>query len=441
MSDQNQIADELSKAFAEFKDANDARFAAIEKDGIADPLLLEKVDKANADVDRLSAALDETNRSVGRLKVGGSESGSDAIRDQAMRFVAARTGRPVAEVSDEQVQEYTNYTQAFNAHIRNGGARGELLSEGMRNALQVGSDPDGGLWVPSEISSTVATRLFETSDVRSIANVVTISTDSYDIPTDTNKGTSGGWAGETTAPSETGTPQVGMQKIVVHKQWAEPRATQQLLDDSVVNVEGWLAGKIADILMETENTSFVSGNGNSKPRGFLDYSSAAVTTADASRDWGILQYLASGASGGFPTVSGSTASDPDALLDLIAELKPAYLPGAVFAMSRRTQAAIRKLKDADGNYLVDRGVATGATGFTLFGHSIHTMEDMPALGSDTFSLAFGNFREGYTIVDRQGLQVLRDPYTSKPFVKFYTTKRVGGDVTNFDAIKLMKFAA
>ena len=438
----NDIAAQLAQAFEDFKAANDERLAALEK-GRTDPLIEAKVDKANEDIARLQAANEDVMRQVARVTVGGGGAPEDGdLKASARLFIAGRTGRPVDDVTPAQIEQYRAYRGAFNAYLRNGGQRGEMLPEGIRAELSVGSDPDGGYWVPTETSSTVIRRLFETSDMRSLANVVTISTDSLELPNDTNSSTSGGWVGETESRSETNTPKVGVQKIVVHEQYAEPHITQKLLDDAAIDVEAWLGGKTADILTRTENTAFVSGNGSSKPRGWLDYKSASVTTADSSRAWGVLQHLTIGASGAFPTVSGSTASDPDKLLDVIAALKPAYRGGAVWTMNRATEAAVRKLKDADGRYLVGMGdLRDAATGFSLFGFPIRTMEDMPDIAADSFSIAFGNFRVGYTIVDRQGIRVLRDPYTSKPFVKFYTTKRVGGDVTNFDAIKLVKFSA
>jgi len=436
------IAAQLTQAFEEFKAANDERLSALEK-GRVDPLIESKVDKINAEISRLEAACNESLRQIGRLTVGGIGDQDDGdMRAHTRKFIAGRTGQPVDDVSDAQVEQYRAYRNAFRAYARNGGQRGELLPDNIRAELSVGSDPDGGYWVPSETSSAVIQRLFDTSDMRSLATVVTISTDSLELPTDTNSASSGGWVGETDTRAETGTPKVGVQKIVVHEQYAEPHITQKLLDDASIDVEGWLAEKIADILTRTENTAFVSGNGSSKPRGFLDYKSASVTTADSSRAWGVLQHLTIGASGAFPTISGSAASNPDKLLDVIAALKPAYRGGAVWTMNRSTEAAVRKLKDADGRYLVGMGsLGDGATGFSLFGFPIRTMEDMPDIAADSFSIAFGNFRVGYTIIDRLGIRVLRDPYTSKPFVKFYTTKRVGGDVTNFDAIKLVKFSA
>ena len=283
----NDIAAQLAQAFEDFKAANDERLAALEK-GRPDPLIEAKVDKANADIARLEAANDEALRQIGRLTVGGGAPEDGDLKANTRLFIAARTGRPVDDVTQAQIEQYRAYRGAFNAYLRNGGQRGELLPDGIRAELSVGSDPDGGYWAPTETSSTVIQRLFETSDMRSLANVVTISTDSLELPNDTNSSTSGGWVGETESRSETNTPKVGVQKIVVHEQYAEPHITQKLLDDAAIDVEAWLGGKTADILIRTENTAFVSGNGSSKPRGFLDYKSASVTTADSSRAWGVL---------------------------------------------------------------------------------------------------------------------------------------------------------
>ncbi len=216
-----------------------------------------------------------------------------------------------------------------------------------------------------------------------------------------------------------------------------------MLDDSAINIESFIVDDTEEQMVRTENTAFVSGSGIQKPRGFLDYKTAAVTTDDADRAWGVLQYTLSGAAGGFPTVSGiPSASDPDALITMMSKLNPAYRPGAVFAMNRSMEATIRKMKDGDGRYLIGFGdLRDTPFGFSLFGTPISNLEDMPDLASDSYSIAYGNFRRGYYIIDRIGFRVLRDPFTNKPYVGFYITKRVGGDVRNFDAIKLMKFAA
>jgi len=309
-------------------------------------------------------------------------------------------------------------------------------------ALRGGSDADGGFWVPADMADRVQSRLFDTSDIRPIATVETTTSDVWELPIDTDEAASGGWVSEQATRSETDTPRLGIQKIEVHEQFAQPQATQRILDDATRDVEAWLAGKIADKLSRTENTAFVTGNGVGRPRGIFSYGTDAVTTDDATRNWGVLQYVPSGAAGGFPTVSGvAGASDPDALITMISKLKSVYRANARWLMNRASEATVRKLKDGQGRYLVGMGdLRDGAVGFNLLGFPIHTAEDVADMASDSFSIALGDFAASYTIVDRVGLTVLRDPYTAKPFVKFYTVKRVGADVTDFDGIKLLKMA-
>jgi HK97 family phage major capsid protein len=240
-----------------------------------------------------------------------------------------------------------------------------------------------------------------------------------------------GWVGETGTRSDTDTPQVGKYEIPVHEMYAMPRATQKLLDDAAIDVEAWLAGKVADKLARTENAAFVTGNGVSKPRGFTAYTTAA--TADGSRTWGQLEHVLSGASGDF------AAADPaDKLFDVEAAMKPALLAGARWVTRRSVIAKVRKFKSTDDQYLWQPGLQAGAPA-SLIGYPITLAEDMPALAEDSLSMALGNFAEGYQIVDRLGVRVLRDPFTAKPYVRFYTTKRTGGAVVNFDAIKFLKF--
>jgi HK97 family phage major capsid protein len=244
--------------------------------------------------------------------------------------------------------------------------------------------------------------------------------------------------GEGDPRGETDTPEVGEQTIYVREQFAQPLASQKLLDMSGFDVEGWLGRKIGDKLGRVENTKFVSGTGVKEPRGFVDYGAAAVTTDDdGPRAWGVLQYVPTGAAAGFPTLSGG-GDDPDALIDLQLKLKPEYLPGAVWAMRRSTAAVIRKLKDKDGRYIWLDNITEGGRPL-LLGHPVTFLEDMPAVAANSFSVAFGNFNVGYQIVDGPAIRVLRDPFTTKGKVKFYTTKWTGGDVVNFDALKLLKF--
>lgn len=446
--DVNKVLAELTKTFEDFKAANNERL-----DGKADAVVDEKVERINAAVTDLQgqleeaqkadseaqARMDELEKLESRLKAGGADKSDQDFKADAKVFLAGRKGVEEIEVDDAKVEAYEKYAnETFAQFLRRGDRENTVQA-----AMQVGSDPDGGYWVPTQMSNDIKKRIFETSPMRQVADVLSITTDSIEFPTDTNDASTGGWVGETETRSETDTSQVGTQTIYVREQYAMPLATQKLLDMATVDVESWLNGKIADKMARTENTAFVSGTGVAQPRGFLDYRTDAVTTDDASRSWGVLQYVLSGASGGFPALSGvPSASDPDALITLISKLKPEYRGGAVFAMNRATEAAIRKLRDGEGRHLVGMGdIRDNATGFSLFGYSITTMEDMPDLGSNSFSLAFGNFKVGYQIVDGRGIRVLRDPYTTKGKVKFYTTKWTGGDVVNFDAIKLMKFAS
>jgi HK97 family phage major capsid protein len=210
-----------------------------------------------------------------------------------------------------------------------------------------------------------------------------------------------------------------------------PAATATLLEDSAVNIDEWLAGEVDQVFAEQEGVAFVSGDGVNKPKGFLDY----TTVANASWSWGNVGYIASGSAGAFP------ASNPsDVLIDLVYAVRAGYRQNAVFVMNRKTQSAIRKFKDTTGNYLWQPPATAGGKA-TLMTFPVTDAEDMPDIAANSLSIAFGDFNRGYLIVDRAGVSVLRDPYTAKPYVLFYTTKRVGGGVQDFDAIKLMKFAA
>jgi len=453
--------DLLTKLIHDEREANEKRLAELEQLKSVKPETEAEIKRIEAAIETardaiekqlkaelklISDAVDEHGRAIGRLTVGGGgDSGErrEELRTNARLFLAAKTGKPLEQVKDADVEAYQRYRRAFNSFLRRGGTDGELLTPEIRADLAVGSDADGGFWVPTEMSNRVMTRVFESSDIRGLATVETTTADALELPIDVDEAESGGWVSEKQTRSDTGTPKIGIQKIEIHEQFAQPKATQRLLDDATRDVEAWLAGKIADKLARVENQAFVIGDGVGRPRGFLNYGASASTQSDAARDWGKLQYVLSGSISGFPLVTAgdATYNDADPLLVLISTLKPVYRSNARFLMNRTTEAVIRKLKDADGRYLVGLGdIRDAAVGFLLFGYPIATAEDMPAIGSDSFAIAFGDFRAGYTIVDRQGIRVLRDPYTQKPFVKFYTTKRVGGDVTDFDAIKLMKFA-
>lgn len=436
MSETTAAVLELKETIEAFKKANDQALAQKADKGAVDALLTAKVDALNKQIDiaqdRVKARVDAMERRIETdgLFGGGSKKEVD---DQAVAQQFEATIRMCAkrQVSVD-VAAVKKYRGAFALYLRSGE---KSLSMDDQAALQVGSAPDGGYFVLPDMGGRIATKIFETSPMRQICDVQPIGTDALEGIDDTNEVTSG-WVGETTAPTETTTPQVGKYRIPVYIQYAEPRATQQLLDDAVIDMEAWLASKVSDKLLRTENAAFITANGVNKPNGFLSASrTAPVTTADATRAWGTLQYVATGASGAF----GAT-SPADKVLDMIYALKAGYRAGAVHVMARLTVAECRKLKDGQSNYLWDAGSKTAGQPATLFGYPIVEAEDMPAIAANSFSIAFGNFKVGYQIVDRAGITVLRDPYTAKPYVKFYTTKRVGGDLVNSEAIKLLKFA-
>jgi HK97 family phage major capsid protein len=439
LAELTELVNKVASGFEQFKAANDDRLKQIEAKGKADPLTEEKVNKINKELGDHSAALDKLIKDVGRLTVGGNVGNSaDAEKEikNAARFYSFIRGENVPADSIK-IEDYRGYRNAMGVYLRKGD---RATPADIMAALSVGSDPNGGYWVVPERTDVMATRIFESSPIRQIAEVLTIGTDAYEMPTDTNDAVTGGWVSEQASRSETNTPEIGQHRIPVHEQYAEPRITQKLLDDAQFNVEAWLERKIADKMARDENSAFVSGNGVGKPKGFLGYGSAAVTTDDATRAWGKLQYVPTGAAGAFPHVTNE-GDDSDCLITIVHKLKPQFRANARWVMSRATAAEVRKLKDNDGNYRWSMGDIQKGQPSTLLGYPVTEAEDMTAIAADSFSIAFGDFMAGYLILDRLGFTVLRDPYTTKGYVKFYSRKRVGGDVQNFDAIKLLKFAA
>ena len=396
---------ELARAFAEFRAANDERLVALERKGSADPLVEDRVERLNVEVGRLQAGLD------------------------GLRTAARRPGtgaQPAAGVEAKAVHH-----GAFLDFVRKG--READLHDLEAKALSVRSDPDGGYLVSADLSDRIISRIRETTPMRQVASVMTVTSDAVEGVLDTGEAEVG-WAAELGTRAETETPALGVWRIPVHELYAEPRASQKLLDDAAFDVEGFLAARIAERMARAENTAFLTGDGIARPRGLLSYPTAA--TADAARPWGTLQHVVTGEAGDFPV-----ADPADPLIRLAYSLKAPYRARARWMMARSTLASVRLMKDGtSGQYLWQPGLAAGAPA-TLLGHPVLEAEDMPAIGADALAIAFGDFGEAYTIVDRTGLRMLRDPYTAKPQVKFYTTRRVGGDVVDFDAVKLLKFAA
>jgi HK97 family phage major capsid protein len=344
-----------------------------------------------------------------------------AVQKAALR---TRNGGADADVDADKRLEKA----AFVAALRKGEDRlsGEHRAafDRLQKRLSVDSDPDGGFVVTPEFSARVSTVLFETSPVRQVATVETISTDALEGLFDGDEATVG-WVNEQGARAESATPQIGLWRIPTHEMFANPFATQKLLDDAFLDMEGWLAGKVSERMSRFENSAFVVGNGVGKPRGFMTY--------PAGTNRGQIQQVVTGAVGApFITAEG--------IINIVYALKSGYRTGAVWAMNRASVGVIRRIRDdsgaaaGTGQFMWQPGF--GAQPQTLAGYPIVEMEDMADFAGAALPYAFGNFAAAYTIVDRQGVRILRDPYSSKPFVSFYTTKRVGGDVINFEALKI-----
>jgi len=332
------------------------------------------------------------------------------------------SGRPVLASAAETEAPHQ---KAFAAYLRSGdddGLRG-LVLEGKAMSTAVASD--GGYLVDPQTADTIRSTLSSTASVRAIANVVTVNSTSFDVLVDHSE-IGAGWATETGSATETSTPSIDRITIPLHELSALPKASQRLLDDSAFDIEGWLAGRIADKFARSEAAAFVAGDGVDKPKGFL-------TEATVDNDvwtWGNLGYVVTGASGAI--------NDGDPIIDLVYALGAEYRANGTFVMNSKTAGTVRKLKDADGRFLWSDGLAAGEPA-RLMGYPVLVAEDMPDVAADSMAIAFGDFGAGYTIAERPDLRVLRDPFSAKPHVLFYATKRVGGAVSDFAAIKLLKF--
>ncbi|MBD3679591.1 MAG: phage major capsid protein [Rhodobacteraceae bacterium] len=335
-------------------------------------------------------------------------------------------GRPALATAAETEAPHL---KAFAAYVRHGdddALRG-LTLEG--KAMSTAVAADGGFLVDPQTAESIRSVLKSTASIRQIANVVNVDATSFDVLVDhTDLGS--GWGSEAGSTTETSTPQIDRITIPLHELSALPKASQRLLDDSAFDVEGWLATRIADKFARAEAASFVSGDGVDKPKGFL----AHTAVAEASWAWGSLGYVATGAAGDFDATNPA-----DAIVELVYALGAQYRANASFVMNSKTAGRVRKLKDNDGRFLWSDGLAAGEPA-RLMGYPVLIAEDMPDIGASANAVAFGDFAAGYTVAERPDLRILRDPFSAKPHVLFYATKRVGGDVSDFAAIKLLKFA-
>ena len=391
MSDEIKgLIEAQGRAFEEFKSKNDAALA-----GKADAVVDAELKKLNAVLDDIGAK---------------------------MREIEVKAARPGA--GSELDMRDAEYKGAFESWARTGEGEREL------KALQVGVGADGGFSVPTVIDNAIGKLSVNISPMRSVAQVISIGTPNYSKLVDVN-GTTSGWVGETASRSATNTPQFAKIAPTMGTLYAFPQATQDSLEDSQFNLESWLAMSVVEEFARAEGAAFISGNGTDKPTGFL--TGTPVATADATRAFGVLQFTAGGSASVMPTTL-------DPIITLIYSMKAAYRAGSVFMCSKAVVASLRTYKDSTGQYLWQPSVQAGVPA-TFMGYPVIEAEDMPAVAANAFPLAFGNFGTGYLIVDRRAAVTLRDPYSNKPYVGFYTTKRVGGIVQNSEAIKLLKISA
>ncbi|GBU17344.1 MULTISPECIES: phage major capsid protein [Methylobacterium] len=392
--------EEFGRAFEAFKETNDARLAQIEGRIGSDPLTEEKLA-------RIDTALDAARARLDRMSL-----------DRA---------RPPLSSGERVPEAMTEHKAAFDLYVRAGESAGLKRLE--EKALSAGSGPDGGYLVPPNVEREVLSRLSNLSPIRAIATVRAISGGVYKRAF---AGTAAvaGWVAETAPRPQTDAPVLAEQSFPAMELYAMPAATQTLLDDAAVDLDTWLADEVETAFAEQESIAFVTGDGIGRPKGFLSYE----TIANAAWVPGKVGFVATGSSGAFPADSPT-----DVLFDLVYALRAGYRQNASFVMNRRVQSAIRKFKDADGNYLWQPPLAADRAA-TLLGFPVVEAEAMPDIAAGSLSIAFGDFKRGYLVIDRTGLRVLRDPYSAKPYVLFYTTKRVGGGIQDHDAIKLLKFA-
>ncbi len=327
-------------------------------------------------------------------------------------------------------EETAPHRKALDVYLR-GGDEAPLKALPLEGkALQTGVLSDGGYLVDSQTAERITHVLRSTSSIRSVANVQAVEAGVFDVLIDRTE-LGAGWATETGTVSEAATPTIERISIRLHELSASPKASQRLLDDAAFDVEAWLAERIAERFTRAENAAFVSGDGVDKPRGFLNY----LTVANDSWVWGQIGYVPTGTAGDF------TAARPaDAIVDLVYALDAEYRANAAFVMNSKTAGAVRKMKDADGRFIWAESLVADQPA-RLLGYPVVISEEMPDIAAGANAIAFGDFRAGYTIAERPDVRILRDPFSAKPHVLFYASKRVGGDVTDFAAIKLLKFAA
>ncbi|WP_431688797.1 phage major capsid protein [Hahella sp. NBU794] len=387
LKDIQDVAEELSSRFTEFKSANDSSMEATRAEVIK---LTEKTDKLNAQLSELEALKKELDGLYKKQNRPGTVEGD-------------------AEYRKHFIDQWMRKNNAAGIEVK---------------AVNLGANQDGGFGVPEELDRQILELERELSPMRALCRNIQVSTDGYKRLVNLG-GAGSGWVGETDARPETNTPKLAQIEAFMGEIYANPATTQKALDDVYFNVEQWIADEVAQEFVDREADAFLNGDGVGKPKGILSYAMDAAP--DASREFGKLQRVISGKAGDFTA---------DNLLSVIYRLKKAFRRNASWMMTGTTVEKVRKFKDADGNYMWRPGIEAGQPSM-LLGYGIEENEDMPEVAADANAILFGDFMRGYSIVDRIGARMLRDPYTHKPFVHFYTTKRVGGMLVDSNAIKVL----
>lgn len=436
MSDEIEVkkaVDGVKTAFEAFKETNDARLKQIEGKG-ADPVTEAKLAKIEASLDAAQKTADEAVLAVKRSqRIVTDDKGNVVDMDAKAAEWADRVARSNGRASDGafkavEAEAYKSAWFGRGGFVRTAGDERALGADQIK-ALSVGSDVNGGFFVPVDTAGAMIKKGYETSPMRAYASIAVTSRAEFEGIYD-NDEAGAEWEGEVISGGETTTPQIGKYSIPVRELRARPRATQQMLEDADFNVEAWLIDKVSQRFARKENTAFVAGTGVKDPRGFLTYANSTDLTLG-------IEQVKTGVNGAF----AAAPNGGDVLINALYSLKAQYLANANWFMARSTFALVRKLKDTDGAYIWQPGIAMGQPS-TLLGYGMApTFEDMPAVATGSLSIAVGDMRAAYQIVDRIGVSVLRDPYTVKPLVEFYARKRVGGALVNGEALKLINFAA
>lgn len=437
VSELKELSEKMDTVLSSATEAQKMAEEARDKTGEVDVIVKEAIAKAA----EVSAKAAEEAQEL-RLKMDAVEKTGEHLEKMYARMGGAADNNEAKEFSQkagEQMARYLRKGIAVDDDVVKGvielqvkdGLFGveDYVRENEIKTLIAGNNPQGGYFIRPERSATMIQRIFETSPVRSIADIQTTSSDVLEFLIDDNEATSGGWVGETSSRGETGTPDIGLLTIPAHEQFAQPKATQKMLDDAGFDIESWLSRKVTDRMIRFENTAFVTGDGSQKPRGFL---SLPAWDVNGTYQRNAVEQINSGAAGEFTG---------DGVKELQNSVIENYQAGAIFGIKRASWEEVITLKDGIGAYLLDPRSLKVGDDLTLLGKRVIFMDDMEPIANNALAMVYGNFSMGYTIVDRIGFRVIRDEFTAKPFILFYTTKRVGGDVTNYESFKIQKLAA